>query len=595
MGNRISVWMRQTFQPSSWLRSYSTDEARADAVAGLTVGVMLIPQGMAYAVIAGLPPIYGLYAALVPTLAYPIFASSRHLAMGPTAIDMLIVGAGVAPLAAAGSSEYVALAILLTALVGLLQIGMGIAQLGFVANLLSRPVITGLTTAAALIIGFSQLGNLLGIDLPKSQYIHRLLIDAVQNFSEIHLLSLGIGTTCVILLMLLPRIQPLIPEALVVVAAATGLSYGLGFEQDGVEVVGAIPTGLPGLDIPSLAPSDWRALFPAALTLGLVQFMKNISLGRVFARRHRYTVDANKELVAMGTSNLLGSFAQSIPASGSFSRSAVNDAAGARTPAANLFAAGIIALTLLFLTELFYFLPVPVLAAIIMVAGFGLIDLREIRELFEARRRDGYIALFTAVCTLVIGIQEGILLGIGASVVLVLYRISRPNVAELGHVPGTRLFRDVERFDNAQRIRDVMVLRVDAAFSFANAEYFKDFILEKSEREGRRIRAVVVDGTSINDLDTTAIEALEVTIETLDEQGIELHLTGLIGPVREVIRRSGLHLVIGEDRFHMEPHEAVIDILRRWDRDDVGDDHTRIERYRETLQKEKKTITPAAS
>jgi len=230
-----------------------------------------------------------------------------------------------------------------------------------------------------------------------------------------------------------------------------------------------------------------------------------------------------------------------------------------------------------------------------MVAGFGLIDLREIRELFEARRRDGYIALFTAVCTLVIGIQEGILLGIGASVVLVLYRISRPNVAELGHVPGTRLFRDVERFDNAQRIRDVMVLRVDAAFSFANAEYFKDFILEKSEREGRRIRAVVVDGTSINDLDTTAIEALEVTIETLDEQGIELHLTGLIGPVREVIRRSGLHLVIGEDRFHMEPHEAVIDILRRWDRDDVGDDHTRIERYRETLQKEKKTSTPAAS
>lgn len=595
MGNRISAWMRQTFQPSSWLRAYSTYEARADAVAGLTVGVMLIPQGMAYAVIAGLPPIYGLYAALVPTLVYPIFGSSRHLAMGPTAIDMLIVAAGVAPLAAGGSGEYVALAILLTALVGLLQIGMGMAKLGFVANLLSRPVITGLTTAAALIIGFSQLGNLLGIDLPRSQYVHRLLIDAVQSFDEIHLLSLGIGTMCVLLLTLLPRIQPLIPEALVVVIAATGLSYGLGFEQDGVEVVGAIPTGLPNLEVPSLAPSDWRALFPAALTLGLVQFMKNISLGRVFARRHRYTVDPNRELVAMGTSNLLGSFAQSIPASGSFSRSAVNEAAGARTPAANVFAAGIIALTLLFLTDLFYFLPVPVLAAIIMVAGFGLIDLREIRELFEARRRDGYIALFTAVCTLVIGIQEGILLGIGASVVMVLYRISRPNVAELGHVPGTRLFRDVQRFENAQRIRDVMVLRVDAAFSFANAEYFKDFILEKSEREGRRIRAVVVDGTSINDLDTTAVEALEVTIETLADQGIELHLTGLIGPVREVIRRSGLHLVIGEDRFHMEPHEAVMDILRRWDRDDVGDDHARIERYRETLQKEKKTSTPAAS
>ena len=595
MGTPFATWIRQTFRPSSWIASYSSDEARADALAGLTVGVMLIPQGMAYAVIAGLPPIYGLYAALVPTLVYPLFATSRHLAMGPTAIDMLIVGAAVAPLATTGSSGFAALAILLTAMVGLLQIGMGMAKLGFVANLLSRPVITGLTTAAALIIGFSQLGNLLGIGLPKSQYIHRLLIDTAQNLTEVHLLSLGIGMACIMVLVALPRIQPLIPEALVVVIAATGLSYTLGFDQDGVAVVGSIPTGLPSLELPSLNPSDWRSLFPAAVTLALVQFMKNISLGRVFARRHRYTLDANKELVSMGTSNLLGSFAQSIPASGSFSRSAVNDQAGARTPAANVFAAGIIVLTLLFLTELFYFLPVPVLAAIIMVAGFGLIDLGELRELFEARRRDGYIALFTAICTLVIGIQEGILLGIGASVVMVLYRISRPNVAELGHVPGTRLFRDIQRFDNAQRIRDVMVLRVDAAFSFANAEYFKDFILEKSEREGRRVRAVVVDGTSINDLDTTAIDALEATIETLEGQDIELHLTGLIGPVREVVRRSGLHSFIGEDRFHMEPHEAVKKILHRWDQEDVEDDHDRMERYSETLKEDKKTATPAAS
>lgn len=595
MRNRFAAWIRHTFASSSWVRLYDLDDARADAIAGLTVGVMLIPQGMAYAVIAGLPPIYGLYAALVPTLAYPIMASSRHLAMGPTAIDMLIVGAGVAPLAATGTNEYAMLAILLAAMVGLIQIGMGLAKLGFVANLLSRPVITGLTTAAALIIGFSQLGNFLGIDLASSQYVHRLLIDAVRNLGEVHTLSLAIGAGCIAFLVVLPRIQPLIPEALVVVVAATGLSYAFGFDEQGVEVVGSIPTGLPNLAIPSLSPGDWHALVPAAFTLALVQFMKNISLGRVFARRHRYTINANQELMAMGTSNLFGSFAQGIPASGSFSRSAVNDQAGARTPAANVFAAVIIALTLLFLTELFYFLPVPALAAIIMVAGFGLIDLGEVRELFEARRRDGYIALFTAVCTLVIGIQEGILLGIGASVVMVLYRISRPNVAELGHVPGTRLFRDRERFDNAQRIKDIMVLRVDAAFSFANAEYFKDFILEKSEREGRRIRAVVVDGTSINDLDTTAIEALEVTIETLEAQDIELHLTGLIGPVREVVRRSGLHTFIGEERFHMEPHEAVVDILRRWDRDDYEDDDSRIDRYVDTLDEEKKTSTPAAS
>jgi len=595
MWYRIVVWLRTTLSRPPWLASYDSDGLRADAVAGLTVGVMLIPQGMAYAVIAGLPPIYGLYAALVPTLAYPFFATSRHLAMGPTAIDMLIVAAGVAPLAATGSSEYVALAILLTLMVGLLQFGMGLAKLGFVANLLSRPVITGLTTAAALIIGFSQLGNLLGVELKNTQYIHLLIIDAVRNASAIHWHSLAIGGGCILLLLLIPKIQPLIPEALVVVAAATGFSYSLGFEAEGVEVVSSIPTGLPGLDLPSLSPGDWRSLLPAALTLAIVQFMKNISLGRVFARRHRYTIDANQELLAMGTSNVLGSFAQSIPASGSFSRSAVNDQAGARTPIANVFAAIVIALTLLFLTSLFYYLPVPALAAIIMVAGFGLIDMREVRALFEARRRDGYLALFTALCTLFIGIQEGILLGIGASVVMVLYRISRPNVAELGHVTGTRLYRDLERFENSHRIRDIMVLRVDAAFSFANAEYFKDFILEKSEREGRNIRAVVVDGSSINDLDTTAIEALEVTIETLASQGIELHLTGLIGPVRETVRRSGLYATVGEDRFHMEPHEAVMDLLERWDQADVGDDHERIERYEDTLDEEKKTSTPAAS
>jgi SulP family sulfate permease len=294
----------------------------------------------------------------------------------------------------------------------------------------------------------------------------------------------------------------------------------------------------------------------------------------------------------MGASNFFGSLFQSIPTSGSFSRSAVNDQSGAQSPLANVFAAGIIGLTLLFLTPLFYYLPVPALAAIIIVAGIGLIDFHEIRSLFRARRRDGTIALFTAGAILFIGLQEGILLGIGASVIAVLFRISRPNVAELGHVPGTRLFRDLERFEQSVRLKDIMVLRVDASFSFANAEYFKDFILEKSEREGRTVEVVVVDGSSINDLDTTAIGALFSVVEALDEMGIELHLTGLIGPVREVVRRSGLHGLLGEDRFHLDPHEAVVEVLERWDAQDNG---KRVDRYFATTEPEKKESTPAAS
>jgi SulP family sulfate permease len=270
----------------------------------------------------------------------------------------------------------------------------------------------------------------------------------------------------------------------------------------------------------------------------------------------------------------------------------VNDQSGAKTPIANIFAALVIALTLLFLTPLFYYLPVPALAAIIIVSGLSLFDLHEFRSLFRARRRDGSIALFTAFCILFIGLQEGILLGIGASVIAVLFRISRPNVAELGHVPGTRRFRDLDRFEQAVRLKDIMVLRVDASFSFANAEYFKDFILEKSEREGRTVEVVVVDGSSINDLDTTAIEALFSVIESLEEMGIELHLTGLIGPVREVVRRSGLHGLLGEDHFHLDTHEAVVHVLERWDAQD-GED--RVGRYFATAEPEKKEATPAAS
>jgi SulP family sulfate permease len=269
----------------------------------------------------------------------------------------------------------------------------------------------------------------------------------------------------------------------------------------------------------------------------------------------------------------------------------VNDQAGARTPLSNIVVAALVGLTLLFLTPLFYYLPMPVLAAIITVSGFGLIDVDELKALFEAKERDGVIALVTATCILFVGIQEGILLGIAANVLAVLYRISRPNVAELGHVPGTRLFRDLERFEQAVRIEDVLVLRADAAFSFANAEYIKDFILE-SGNERRDIEAVIIDGTSINDLDTTAVEALRSVIETLEEQGIALHFTGLIGPVREVMVRSGLRDNLGSDHFHMDPHEAIVHVFRVWDLDDNGD---RIRQYFEKTEAATEQSTPAAS
>ncbi len=575
MANLIAM-LKEVLPITGWLPEYAPADLRGDAMAGLTVGVMLIPQGMAYALIAELPPIYGLYAGLLPLLTYPLFATSRHLSFGPSALDMVIVAAGVGALAETGTPRYVALAIVLTAMAGLMQIGMGLARFGFVAMLLSRPVITGLTTAAALIISFSQLGNVLGMELSRSKYVHVLLWEALRRIGEVDPATCAVSLGSIAVLVGLKRWAPRWPGALVVVAAGALGSALLEWEAAGIEVIGAIPQGLPGPTMPAFTSIDLRAMLPAALTLGLVQFMKNISLARVFAARHRYAVDANRELIGMGAANLAGSFFSSIPVSGSFSRSAVNEQAGARTPLANVFAALIIGLTLLFLTPLFYHLPMAVLGAIIMVAAFGLIDADELRDLFRTRQRDGYIGIFTAACVLTIGIQEGILLGIGATMLAMLYRISRPNVAELGHVPGTRLFRDLGRFDEAVRIEGILVLRVDAAFSFANAEYFKEFILDKSEREGRQVEVVVIDGTSINDLDTTATDALRSVVRVLRKRGIELYFTGLIGPVREVMVRSGLIDEIGGEHFQMGPHDAVVHVLEEWDKEDGGD---RVPRY----------------
>ena len=586
----IREGIRDAVYITSWISQYDRSALYRDAVAGCTVGVMLIPQAMAYAVIAGMPPVYGLYASLVPLVVYPFFGSSKQLAIGPVAIDMVIVSAGVGALATPGTDRYVTLAIVLTGLLGVVQIAMGAARLGFMANLLSRPVITGLTSAAALIIGFSQLGNLMGVDLGSSQSVHWILWEAAHRAGDAHLLSVLVGASGIALLVGLPKVAPRLPEPLVVVVLSILAVVGLDLHEQGVAVIGDIPQGLPAPTTPDVGFQDVRSLLPAAFTLALVQFMKDVSLGRIFAKRNDYEISPNRELVGVGAGNLVGSFFSAIPSSGSFSRSAVNDQTGARTALSNWFAAAIIALTILFLTPLFYYLPIPVLASIIMVSGFGLIDVGEIRELFQARRRDGALALLTAGAVLGIGIQEGILLGIGASLLLVMHRMSRPNVAELAHVPGTRLFRDRQRFDPTYRIDDILVLRVDAAFSFANARYFRNFILDKST--GRDVRVVVVDGTSINDLDTTAIEALTTMIAALDDEGVELHFTGLIGPVREIIRRSPVHDQLGENYFHMEPHDAIVRILKEWDQADGGN---RLDRYFARTAPERQRATPAAS
>ncbi len=564
---KAGKWILSKLTILQWLPNYGSATFRSDLTAGVTVGVLLIPQSMAYAVIAGVPPVYGLYASVVPLLIYPLLGTSKQLSVGIVAIDMLIVAAGVGLIADPASERYIYLVLLLGLMAGLFQIFMSVVRLGFIVNLLSKPVILGFTAAAPIIISFSQFGNLLGLEISQSQHLYVILPELYEKFAYVDIVTACIGVGCIILLVVFRKYYPVAPEALIVVIFSSILIWALDLDEGYVEVVGLITGGLPNPKIPSFSMEEMRRLLPTAITLALVQFMNVVTLGRTFASKHKYTIRPNRELLALGTANFFGSIFRSVPVSGSFSRSAINDQAGAKTPLSNVFAAVLIIAALLVLTPLLYYIPMPALAAIIIVASMGLIDIKEVRFLFRTKEVDGYLALFTFLTTLIIGIQEGILLGIGASLIVVLLRTSRPNVAVLGHIEGSRFFRDTKRFPDARQIEGILILRVDASFSFNNAEYFKDFILQKSEEQDRKIKAVVIDGISINDLDTTAIEALQLVADNLESLGIELHFAGLKGPIRDVMLRSGLARKLGGTHFHMTSHSAVKYILDKWGRD----------------------------
>ena len=321
--------------------------------------------------------------------------------------------------------------------------------------------------------------------------------------------------------------------------------------------MGSIPTGLPGFTAFSFDFNNMGHLIVPALTLALIQFTNVISLGKTFANKYNYSINPNKELFALGASNLIGSLFQSYTVSGSFSRTAVNEQTGAKSPLSNVFAALLIGLTLLFLTPILYYLPIPILAAIIMVASFGMINIKEMKSLFKMKKTDGFLAIITLVVTLVFGLEAGIISGIMASVIAIMYRISRPNVAILGNIPGTRSYRDIELYDDVIQIEGILILRIDASFSYANADFLRDLILSTSNPKTSTITSVVIDTSSVNDLDTTAVQALFVVIEILNQRNIELYFTGIHGSVRGVMQRSGLVDRLGRDHFFLSPFRAV--------------------------------------
>lgn len=542
----------------NWLPNYQKPWLSGDLSAGLTVGVMLIPQGMAYSMLAGLPPIHGLYAVTIPLVLYAIFGTSRQLAVGPVAMVSLLTAAGIGALQPESPEAWLLLALTLAFLVGAIQFLMGLFRLGFLVNFLSHPVISGFTSAAAIIIGLSQLKHLLGIKIPNSEYVHEIILATSAHIGETNILTLFIGLIAIVVIKGMKKIHKAIPGALVAVVLGILVVWGFHLTEQGVKIVGEVPSGLPGFSLPTFDLFSWQILLPTALTISLVGFMESFAVAKAIQAKHKdYQVDANQELMALGLANFGAAFFQGYAVTGGFSRTAVNDQAGAKTGLASIISAGLIVLTLLFLTPLFYYLPNSVLAAVILVAVSSLIDYKEALHLWKNDRSDFWMLLATFVVTLSLGIEKGIMAGVILSLGVVIYRATRPHVAVLGRVPDSMFFRNIKRFDNLEQRPDILVVRFDGPLFFSNINYFKDKMAELAAEKGQALRLIVLNADSMSHLDSSAIHALEDWVADNRQNGVEVYFTSVIGPVRDTLNRWGLTHSIGENSFFMSNYQAI--------------------------------------
>jgi sulfate permease, SulP family len=548
--------LERVIPAAGWLGRYDRRDLPRDLIAGAVVAVMLIPQGMAYALLAGLPAVVGLYAATVPLALYALFGTSRQLAVGPVAIVALLTLTGASQVAAPGTSEFLAAAALLALMVGALQLILGLLRAGFVVNFLSHAVVSGFVSAAAIVIALSQLGPLLGLRLDATQGVVPLLASALARIGDVDGVTAALGVGSIAILLLLRRVLPRLPGPLLVVVLGTLVAFAFDLGGRGVSIVGTVPQGLPGLALPVIGLDTLSALLPAALTISFVGFMESFAVAKAIASKEGYEIDANRELVGLGVANLgAGAFA-TMPVTGGFSRSAVNYGAGARTPLASLVTAALIVLTLLFFTPLFHFLPHAVLAAIVIVAVIGLVDLAEPARLFRLKPVDGWTLVLTVVATLTVGIEAGILLGVAFSLLVFVWRSAYPHTAELGYLPRLGAYRNVQRYEEAERYPGTLILRVDASLYFANMAFLTN-LMSRYLAERPELRYVLFDFSGVNDIDAVALHTLEGLTASLTSRGIEVHVAAMKGPVRDLTARAGWPLRFGGRIEHLSVAHAV--------------------------------------
>jgi sulfate permease, SulP family len=546
--------MLKRFLPcTEWLSSYNKDVLTSDVVAAIIVTIMLIPQSLAYALLAGLPAEVGLYASILPLVAYALFGTSRTLAVGPVAVVSLMTAAAVGNLQLASPAEYLTAAIVLAFVSGLILVAMGVFRLGMLANFLSHPVISGFITASGLIIAASQVKHLLGVQA-DGHSLYEIVISLTQEFSYTNMPTVAVGLSALLFLIwvrkqlkpllikmgLAPRPADLIAKAgpVLAVVATTFAAYVLDLNQQGVKIVGAVPSGLPGLVLPVFDWPMWQELFVSAVLISVVGFVESVSVAQTLAAKRRQRISPNQELIGLGASNIASAVSGGFPVTGGFSRSVVNFDAGAETPAAGMFTAIGIALATLFLTPLIHFLPQATLAATIIVAVLSLVDINAIKETWRYSPSDFVSMAATILVTLVLGVELGILAGVALSLLLFLYRTSAPHSAIVGRVPGKEHFRNIERFQ-VEIDREILTLRVDESLYFANARYLEDRVHDLISQH-HKVKHFIMMCPAVNLIDASALESLEAINLRLKDSGVMFHFSEVKGPVMDRLKNTHL-------------------------------------------------------
>jgi SulP family sulfate permease len=555
-----------------WGRRYDRDALTSDLVAAVIVTIMLIPQSLAYALLAGLPPEVGIYASIAPIILYAVFGTSRALAVGPVAVVSLMTAAAVGRIAETGSPEYIAAALTLAFLSGVFLVLLGVLRLGFLANFLSHPVIAGFITATGLIIAASQLKHILGIKA-SGHNLFELVLSLVENLGSTNLITLAIGASSAAFLLwvrrglkpllvslgLKPRLADITAKAGPVgaVAATTLLAWGLDLGSKGVALVGDVPRGLPPLTMPSFSADLWASLIGSAVLISIIGFVESVSVAQTLAAKKRQRIEPDQELIGLGAANIGAAFSGGYPVTGGFARSVVNFDAGAETPAAGAYTAVGLAIASLTLTPLIAYLPVATLAATIIVAVLSLVDLSILKKTWGYSRADFIAVLVTILTTLGLGVEMGVMAGVLISILIHLYKSSRPHVAEVGQVPGTEHYRNVLRH---KVITDdhILTLRVDESLYFANARFLEDYIYDAVANRPR-LKHVILMCPAVNAIDMSALESLEAINERLKSSGVTFHLSEVKGPVMDRLLRSHfLDELTGE--VFLSQHQAISEL-----------------------------------